>query len=129
MKRASADRRPAPARRACAAAVRVARFLLPQRDAVEQPRHHGGALHHLHQARRAEVGQQQAKTAPPPTMPTSSITYISATTRGRRPRRGEVGGQRQAGGLRGLHAGADQQEGQRRGHMAEPGRAEFGPGR
>jgi hypothetical protein len=59
------------------------------------------------------------KTAPPPTMPTSSITYISATTRGRpRPARGRwpAPGRRSAWSA----APAHQQEGQRRGDVADP---------
>jgi hypothetical protein len=94
------------------AAAPVAGLLLPQRARLST-RVHGRALHHLDQRTWLKSASSAPKASALPTMPSSSITYISATTRGRVLRR-QVGGQRQAGGLRGLHAGADQQEGQRR---------------
>ena len=62
------------------------------------------------------------KARPQATMPSSSMTYISATTRGRASLGRQVGGEREAGGLRRLQAGADQQEGERRAGIADPGR-------
>ena len=56
-------------------------------------------------------------------MPSSSITYSNATTRGRDSSRREVRGEREARGLGRVQPGADQQERERGCDVADPERA------
>jgi hypothetical protein len=92
---------------------------------VQHHRGERGALHHLDQARLLKLVSSVAKPCPRRTMPSSSMTYISATTRGRVSSLGQIGGQRKSGGLRGLHAGADEQEGKAGSQLADPGQAQL----
>jgi hypothetical protein len=64
-------------------ALRVAGLLLPQRHDVEAPRSAGRRPAPPGSGAWLKSASSRPKSAPPPTMPSSSITYISATTRGR----------------------------------------------
>ena len=102
--------------------ARVARLLLPQRDGVEQHAEHRSALDHLHQPGLGEIRECHAEND----AGTDHADQQHHVHQGdhARPglRRRKVGGQREAGGLGGLHACPDHQERHRRTDVAEPDR-------
>ena len=105
-----------------ARAIRIARFLFPQRHDVESESKRSCALHHLNELHFVEVLQQKTKgeTAADHANQQHHI-HQRHHTRARLNRR-KIGRQRQSRRLRRLHARANQQERQSAGDMADPQR-------
>ncbi len=103
-------------------AAGVPGLLLPQGRGVEHHRHHGGALDDLDQLDLGEVGEQGAEGQR--AHHHARQQHHVQQRHDARPRvlRGQVGGERKPGRLRGVQPRADEQEGERRRHLAEPQR-------
>jgi hypothetical protein len=108
-----------------AAASGLAGLLLPNGDDVQAHAQQGRALHHLDQLLVGKVGQQGAAQAAAADHAQQQHHVHQRHHARARLFAGQVGGQCQAGGLRGLQAGPDKQEGQAGTQVADPGQAEL----
>jgi hypothetical protein len=105
-----------------AIARRIARLLLPGGHEIEYPGRQGRALYHLHQPGRREIGEQQAENETAAEHAGQQHHVHQRDHARARGFAGQISGQRQTGGLRGLHAGAHQQEGEPGGDRTDPQR-------
>jgi hypothetical protein len=106
-------------------AHRATRFLLPQREQVQEHGQHRRALNHLDEADLGEIREQLAERHAggdhaDQQHHVHQRDHARACFLGR-----EVGGECEAGGLRGLQTGADQQEGEGGGELADPHRTKI----
>ncbi len=100
----------------------VACFLLPQRDQVEHDGDHRGALHDLDQLELVEACKEGTKAKRADQHSNEQHDVKKGDDTGALFFRREVCRQREAGGLGGVEAGADEQESKRCAEVADPGR-------
>ncbi len=101
----------------------VARLLFPHGDAVEDERHERRPLHHLDQLHGAEVRQQRAECERAREH-ADEQHHVHERDDARAQMLGrKIGCKGETGGLRGVHAGPDEQESERGAELAEQRRA------